>query len=166
MRGDRLAMMQIEIRRATAQDAEAVREIVLRAVREVNARDYPASVIDRLVLTLPERAAAKLEQWHAYVALVDGRVVGTGSLNGRTVSSVFVHPDHIGRGVGTKLMDAIENAAKNQSETTLEVQSSVTAYEFYAKRGFAVVRESLFGEERTLLMSKELSSFPDSSGCA
>ena len=45
---------EVEIRRATAGDAEAVYEIVLRALRETNARDYPASVIDRLVLTLPE----------------------------------------------------------------------------------------------------------------
>jgi len=44
---------EAEIRRATAGDAEAVYEIVLRALRETNARDYPASVIDRLVLTLP-----------------------------------------------------------------------------------------------------------------
>jgi hypothetical protein len=50
----------VEIRRATAADAETVYEIVLRALRETNARDYPASVIDRLVLTLPEGVASKL----------------------------------------------------------------------------------------------------------
>jgi hypothetical protein len=75
---------QVEIRRATAGDAEAVYEIVLRALRETNARDYPASVIDRLVLTLPKGVASTLEEWHAYVAVVDGRTVGTGSLNGNT----------------------------------------------------------------------------------
>ena len=54
----------LEIRRATAADTGAVYEIVLRALRETNARDYPASVIDRLVLTLPEGVASKLEEWH------------------------------------------------------------------------------------------------------
>ena len=82
---------EVEIRRATAGDAEAVYEIVLRALRETNARDYPASVIDRLVLTLPEGVASKLEEWQAYVAVVDGRIVGTGSLSGKTVRAVFVH---------------------------------------------------------------------------
>jgi GNAT superfamily N-acetyltransferase len=113
---------EAEIRRATAGDAEAVYEIVLRALRETNSRDYPASVIDRLVLTLPKGVASKLEEWHAYVAVIDGRIVGTGSLNGKTIRAVFVHPDYQGHGVGTKLMDAVENAANVQSVSTLSVQ--------------------------------------------
>jgi len=149
---------QVEIRRATAGDAEAVYEIVLRSLRETNARDYPASVIDRLVLTLPEGVASKLEEWHAYVAVVHGRIVGTGSLNGKTVRAVFVHPDYQGRGIGTKLMDAVENAANVQSVDTLTVQSSITAQPFYAKRGFKVVRETFYGEEQTTVMSEDISS--------
>jgi GNAT superfamily N-acetyltransferase len=149
---------QVEVRRATAADAEAVRTIVLRAVRETNARDYPASVIDRLAATLPEKIASKLEDWQAYVAVVEGRIVGTGSLNGQTVSSVFVLPDYQGRGVGAKLMDVLEAAADVQPKSALTLQSSVTAQAFYAKRGFTVVRESFYGEERTIHMSKDIST--------
>ena len=149
---------EVVTRRATAGDAEAVYEIVLRALRETNARDYPASVIDRLVLTLPEGVASKLEEWHAYVAVVEGRIVGTASLNDRTVRAVFVHPDYQGRGIGTELMNSVENAASVQSESTLSVQSSITAQPFYAKRGFKVVREVFYGEERTIVMSKDISS--------
>ena len=148
---------EVKIRRATAGDAEAVYEIVLRALRETNARDYPASVIDRLVLTLPEGVASKLEEWRAYVAVVDGRIVGTGSLNGKTVRALFVHPDYQGCGIGTKLMDAVENAANVQSVNTLSVQSSITAQPFYAKRSFKVVREFFRGEERRIVMSKDIS---------
>ena len=153
--------MSIEIRRATAEDAAAVREIVLRALLEVNARDYPASVIDRLAATLPERIAATLGQAQAYVAIDAGRVVGTARLNGRTVTSVFVNPEDMGRGVGAKLLDAIESAARENYETTLELQSSVTAFEFYKKRGFVVVREDLLGEERVFVMTKRLAPTSD-----
>jgi hypothetical protein len=86
--------MEIVIRPAAAADAEAAHKIVLQALRETNARDYPASVIDRLVLTLPDKVAAHLTIWRAFVAIVDGQVVGTGSLNGQTVSAVYVHPDY------------------------------------------------------------------------
>ncbi len=158
--------MSVDIRRANAEDADAVREIVLRALREVNARDYPASVIDRLAATLPERIATTLEQAQAYVATDAGRVVGTARLTGRMVSAVFVNPKDMGRGVGAKLLDAVEKAARENSETTLELQSSVTACEFYKRRGFAVVREDLLGEERVFVMTKRLSgrSFVVSSG--
>jgi ribosomal protein S18 acetylase RimI-like enzyme len=148
--------MEIVIRQATAADAEAVHKIVLLALRETNARDYPPSVIERLVLALPDKVASNLETWCAFVAIVDGRVVGTGSLNGQTLTSVYVHPDFQGRGVATRLMDAVENAANAQSQRTLNVQSSVTAKAFYAKRGFKVVREGHFGEEPTILMSKDI----------
>ena len=148
--------METVIRRATAADAEVVRKIVLLALRETNARDYPSSVIERLVLTLPDRVASNLETWCAFVAIVSGRVVGTGSLNGQTVSSVYVHPDYQGRGIATKLMDAVEDTAKAQSQATLSVQSSITARPFYAKRGFKIVREGFFGEEPTIVMSKDI----------
>jgi GNAT superfamily N-acetyltransferase len=95
--------------------------------------------------------------WLAFVAVVDGRIVGTASLSVYTVMSVFVHPDHQRCGVGTKLMDAVENAAFAQFVRTLDVQSSITAQPFYAMRGFRIVREWDHDEERTIIMTKALS---------
>jgi N-acetylglutamate synthase-like GNAT family acetyltransferase len=152
---------QIAIRRATADDLPTVHDIVLRALRETNAKDYPGSVINRLVLTLPEKISSNLETWHAFVAIVDGRVVGTASLSGDTVKSVFVDPDYQRSGVATKLMSAVENVALAQSVRALNVQSSITAQPFYAKWGFKIVREEFFGEERTIVMSKAIPVAPD-----
>jgi GNAT superfamily N-acetyltransferase len=61
-----------------------------------------------------------------------------------------------GRGIATKLMEAVENAANAQSRGTLSVQSSITAKPFYAKRGFKIVREGFFGEEPIIVMSKDI----------
>jgi Acetyltransferase (GNAT) domain len=58
-------------------------------------------------------------------------------------------------------MEVVENAANLQSERTLGVRSSITAQPFYAKRGFKVVRESFHGDERTIVMSKDISSASD-----
>jgi GNAT superfamily N-acetyltransferase len=152
---------RIAIRRATADDCSAVHDIVLRALLETNAKDYPASVIDRLVLTLPEKIASNLDAWHAFVAIVDERVVGTASLSGDTVKSVYVHPDYQRRGVAMKLMGAVENVALSQSFRALNVQSSITALPFYAKWGFNIVREQFYGEERSVVMSKAFPGPPN-----
>jgi GNAT superfamily N-acetyltransferase len=111
-------------------------------------------VIDRLVVTLPEKVTSNLGTWHSFVAIVDGRLVGTASLSGHTVKSVFVHPDYQRGGVATKLMGAVENAAIAQSVRSLNVQSSITAQPFYARWGFHIVREEFYDEERTIVMSK------------
>jgi hypothetical protein len=41
---------------------------------------------------LPDKVASNLETSFAFVAVVSGQVVGTGSLNGQTAGSVYVHP--------------------------------------------------------------------------
>jgi GNAT superfamily N-acetyltransferase len=133
----------------------------LRVRQDLLAVEDPRNYRHRLVLTLPDKVASNLETWCAFVAIADGQVVGTGSLNGQNVSSVYVRSDYQGRGIGTKLMDAVENAANSQSHGTLSVQSSITAKSFYAMRGFKIVREGLFGEEPTLVMSKDIPLPPE-----
>jgi ribosomal protein S18 acetylase RimI-like enzyme len=71
-------------------------------------------------------------------------------------SSIASRTEVQGQGIGTKLMDAIESIADVRPGRTLILQSSITAQAFYAKRGFKVVRESSYGEERTIHMSKDV----------
>ena len=53
-------------------------------------------------------------------------------------------------------MSAIEGIAEIQTGTALTVQSSTTAQAFYARRGFKVVREAFYGDERTVHMAKDV----------
>jgi GNAT superfamily N-acetyltransferase len=57
------------------------------------------------------------------------------------VHGVFVHPQHIGRGIGTLLMEHLEQTATRQGLTTLLVPASITAHEFYVKLGYQDVRQ-------------------------
>ncbi|HLK83724.1 MAG TPA: GNAT family N-acetyltransferase [Xanthobacteraceae bacterium] len=51
----------------------------------------------------------------AYVAVVDGAVVGAASLNGSVIRSIYVDPAHQGKGIGAQLMDVSEGLAREQS---------------------------------------------------
>jgi hypothetical protein len=53
-------------------------------------------------------------------------------------------------------MDAVEQLAQVQSVSTLTVPSSITAQRFYQKRGYVFVREKFHGDERTIVMKKDL----------
>jgi len=149
----------IAIRRATAADADDVSRIIIRTLRETNAKDYPPHVIDAVATAFsPERAALHISTRQVYLATDHGRIVGTASLDGATIRSVFVDPDHQRKGIGASLMMLIESLARAQATDTLAIQSSLTAQAFYRKLGVATIHEELQGDERIIVMTKRLSS--------
>ena len=151
--------MTCRVRTAREADAEGVSRVILSALRETNARDYAPEVIERVERSFTPAAVRDLiEKRKVFVAAVDGQVVGSASLDGRVVRTVFVAPDVQGQGVGRALMAAVEQAARGAGVGVLAVPSSVTAEPFYAKLGFRAVRGSLHGEERTIVMERVLTA--------
>ena len=154
------ANQAIEIRRAAEGDADAISRIIVRALRETNAKDYPPEVISTLVLNFaPERVALLIANRQVYTAIVEGIVIGTASLQGSVVRTVFVDPDHQGKGMGARLMDVVESLARARSITRLSLRSSITAHGFYKKLGYVPIREELHGRERTIIMEKHLAQY-------
>jgi GNAT superfamily N-acetyltransferase len=147
----------IMIRPATAADAAAISRVVIRTLRESNARDYAPEVIDRLAATFtPQCFVAIIMSRPVYVALAHGAIVGTAYLDGAAPRAVFVDPDHQGQGIGAGLMAIIETLARMTGVTILYVQSSVTAEGFYKKLGYVSLGEQLGGTGRTITMAKRL----------
>lgn len=151
--------MDIKVRPARRADADAISRVVLAALRTSNARDYPVSVIERVQLSFSPSAIERLMQQRRMfvaVAVAGEVVVGTASLEGQVVRSVFVDPDWHRRGVGRLLMAKLERVALETHIGLLIVPSSLTAQEFYKALGFRLVREHQEGEERTLIMERQL----------
>ncbi|KWS86443.1 GNAT family N-acetyltransferase [Pseudomonas amygdali] len=149
--------MDIKVRPARRADADAISRVVLAALRTSNARDYPVSVIERVQLSFSPSAIERLmQQRRMFVAVAVAVVVGTASLEGQVVRSVFVDPDWHRRGVGRLLMAKLERVALEIDIGLLIVPSSLTAQEFYKALGFRLVREHQEGEERTLIMERQL----------
>lgn len=90
------------------------------------------------------------------VAEREGAIVGTASLDGEVVRTVFVTPAVQGCGVGRALMSAIELMAKQAGVQRLAVPSSLTARAFYALLGYSLVREVVDNDEITLVMMRDL----------
>jgi ribosomal protein S18 acetylase RimI-like enzyme len=80
----------------------------------------------------------------------------TASLDGDIVRTVFVAPDVQSRGVGRRLMHELERRARTKGITKLSVPSSITAEPFYAKLGFAPVRDVHHETELTIIMERRL----------
>lgn len=150
--------MECQIRPALQADAAQISRVILAALLTSNAQDYPASVIERVQDSFtPDAVLQLMRRRQMFVALVDGKLLGTASLDGRAVRSVFVDPAYHGHGLGRQLMAAVEQAALQAGLASLVVPSSVTAEGFYARLGYVRVRKHYEGEELTLIMERALS---------
>jgi predicted N-acetyltransferase YhbS len=149
--------MECTIRPARNEDADEISAVVIRTLRETNAKDYASEIIARIEGRFsPNAVLALIGKRTAFVAVMDGRVVGTASLDGNTVRTVFVAPDVQARGIGKLLMAEIQRTARERQLTLLTVPSSIGAETFYRQLGFIAVRDSHFGEERTIIMERSV----------
>jgi N-acetylglutamate synthase-like GNAT family acetyltransferase/uncharacterized protein (DUF1330 family) len=145
------------IRPAADDDAGAISQVIVGALRQTNARDYAPEIIARLEKNFSPTAVRELiRKQKVFVAVLGRQIVGTAGLDGGMVRSFFVAPDAQGTGIGSRLMTEVENAARAAGITTLMLQSSVTAEQFYAKRGFKALRDSYYGDERTIIMERDI----------
>ncbi|WP_175649971.1 GNAT family N-acetyltransferase [Pseudomonas sp. Marseille-P9899] len=147
--------MECHVRPATSQDAAAISHVVLAALRESNSQDYPPDVIAQVEQSFaPDVITAQLLKRRVFVAVLGEAIIGTASLDGDVVRSVFVDPVHQKGGIGRHLMDVIHATAARAGVKALRVPSSITAERFYATLGYQKIRDAFHGAERTIVMEK------------
>ena len=156
---------RVRIRRARPDDALTVRSIHKAAVWRLCAADYTT---EQLAAWTSRDDTSDLPTWAMpnnpeimWVAEQEGAIIGFGSLIREDVNTVYVHPDHVPKGVGTRLLGQIEQEAKDRRITTLGIEASLTAVPFYQSNGYHVVGEAEHRwpngvRMRCLLMCKQL----------
>lgn len=108
---------------------------------EVNIKDYPREVIEHMYdYFSPGNLVEISARRRMYVFVQNNEIQGTGSLRDNNVRSVFVNPDFHNLGIGRELMKHLEKLVKRNGYRTIELFSSVTAFEFYRKLGYKKIR--------------------------
>jgi GNAT superfamily N-acetyltransferase len=148
----------MKIRRFKPEDAEGVVDIIHRDLIEVNSADYTSDVILSMVDEFTPDALKDLaKRRDVFVAEDDSKVTGIVSLDDNTVFTLFIDPLVHGQGIGSELMDYVENLAKGRGHESIELPASLTAHGFYLRRGYADVRETSSKEHGTnIIMRKDL----------
>ena len=79
---------------------------------------------------------------HFYVATYNNQVVGTGMINIETgkVDAIFVHPNHMRRGIGKSIVEFLEDIGLNSGLETLTLESTLNAAAFYRTCGLKETR--------------------------
>jgi putative acetyltransferase len=126
------------IRRATLEDAVAITPVHVASIRTLCAKDYTPQQIDAWAgWKSPDEYCAAMDAGEVFfVAEVNGNIVGFSVLFGDEVKAVYVHPDHVGCGVGRRLLEAVEAEARSRGIRELKLTSTLTSLEFYESCGY------------------------------
>ncbi|NHN48281.1 GNAT family N-acetyltransferase [Halostella sp. JP-L12] len=140
--------MTVEVRRATLDDVDGIRRVAEAgweaAYGDILAPETRAQCLARWYSPeAVERAVTEPSVGH-FVAAADG-VVGYASGDvprtesvGR-LSSIYVHPDRWGDGIGTRLLDAVEAYLADRGASEIQIlvlADNSVGVEFYRARGF------------------------------
>jgi len=148
----------MNIREFRREDAPKVSRLIRKALLEVNSEDYPMKVIDFMYDLFTPRNLIDISSRKAmYVVVHDDKVLATGALSGDEIMTVFVDPRFHGKGIGTMMMDFLEVIAAKKGLRSVKLSSSITAHEFYRKRGYRKVRVNVDEDYgKTIIMRKYL----------
>jgi GNAT superfamily N-acetyltransferase len=128
------------VRRFNSADVEAVSYLIIKALNEINSKDYSAQVIQNLTKAYsPDNILKKSNCQLMYVAVVDGQIRGTVSLKDDVIVGLFVDPTFMRQGIGRYLVNHIEAVAQQYGIRKILTRSSVTAFDFYRYCGYHFV---------------------------
>ena len=137
-------METVTLRRFRKGDEVAVSDVICTTLTISNRKEYsPAFIEENIRSHSTEMIAARARDAHFYVAMDGERVIGCGGITGywgsteeSYLTSIFVLPDYQGKGVGRKIVEALEEDAYFRRAWRTEAGSSLTAVHFYEKMGY------------------------------
>jgi GNAT superfamily N-acetyltransferase len=138
------------IRPARDGDCAAIARLRRQTICHVNARDYPDDVIRSWAVTESATTLrASAEGCRRWVAVERGRMVGfcEHDLDG-ALSRLYVHKDHLRKGVGSRLLAVAEASLKALGFAEVTLEATVTAKAFYAANGYKLGKRAAYQGDR------------------
>ena len=120
-------------------DTPVLAAIFAAAVGELTGDDYSSEQQEAWAAVADDEEAfgAKLAGELTLIATLRNAPVGFASLKGKDhIDMLYVHPSAAGQGVASALCDALEKLAASRGATSLTVDASDNAQDFFRKRGY------------------------------
>jgi putative acetyltransferase len=127
------------IRRATDEDLQQVAAVHASSIVDLCAQHYSVVQLAQWKDALrPEGYAALLATREFLVAEENGALLGFGilDLGESLINATYVSPKVARRGVGRRLVQAMETIARQQGVTRLHLSSTLNAVPFYESLGY------------------------------
>ena len=147
----------MSIRSATVKDIPALSELIVRSIRVLNANEHTSDALELVCALFSEKRLNRdLLRRDMFVLEDEGLLIGTISLGGGMLHSLFVDPIQACKGHGRLLVNHIERYARIKHLEKLSLRSSLTAVPFYQKLGYVKLSEVKVDFGSTWAMEKTL----------
>ena len=125
-------------------NAEEIVNLIIRNFREVNVKDYGEEAIEAIAATHDVKWFQGVAGYaHVYVFWNEDRIAGVGSISSfwgspteSILLTIFVLPELHGQGIGSYIVDTLETDPLFLRAERIEIPASITAVEFYRKKGY------------------------------
>jgi GNAT superfamily N-acetyltransferase len=132
------------IRSAQEADAAKICEVLIRSVKEICAKDYnddPAFIAQWCSNKTPDIVASWIRDPDNYFVLSEHRYYGVVGVAMYRRSEAYIYlcyvvPEGLNKGLGSKLLKALEAEAVRLGNKELSLDSTITARNFYKKHGY------------------------------
>lgn len=126
------------------EDAKEIVNLISRNFREVNVKDYGEEAMEALAATHDVKwFRGVAECANVYVFWNEGKIVGVGSISSfwgspteSILLNIFVLPEFHRQGIGSYIIDTLEADPLFLRAERVEIPASITAVEFYRKKGY------------------------------
>lgn len=134
------------IRAYKSSDLSEISTLFYETVHETTSKDYT-----KLQQLAWANGTINRAEWdesfrrnHTLVAVLDKEIVGFGDMeNTGYLDRLYVHKDHQNRGIGSEILDLLEQKWQNQGIFSFNTYASITARPFFESRGYTVLRENV-----------------------
>ncbi|WP_419769909.1 MAG: GNAT family N-acetyltransferase [Candidatus Marinarcus sp.] len=103
----------------------------------------------------------RLAKSNPYLAIMDKKLVGFAEFYEDYIDCFYVHHEYQGCGVGEMLINHIFKIAKEQKQTLLKVDASITAKPFFEKFGFIEVKKNYVKRDNEELINFSMQRVED-----
>ncbi len=130
--------MEVILRKYRPEDFEDIAKLFYQTVHSINARDYSPCQLDAWAKDLHslDRRQEDFANQNSWIALIDDEIAGFGSIDGSYLDMLYVSKDRQRCKVATALCDEMEKGLDK-----ITTHASITAKDFFLKRGYVVIRQ-------------------------
>ena len=156
-------MTSLVVRLATEQDIPSLKQLIPESARALSAGYYTDRQIESALVHVFGVDSQLIEDGTYYVVVVDDLIVGCGGWSKRKtlyggdqmkgevdelldpnqdaarIRAFFVHPRWARRGIGRRIIDACEVAAREEGFRSMELGATLPGEPLYAAMGYTVM---------------------------